>query len=341
MTNLNVSQRAYASLPDHYTKALDWRNWLQLNKRQFTARFGELTYTLEGPTAVDRADKVIVIAFEIDKSNAWLEVPIEVIDDICSQLNSTISFATVPNAYRGLFVEALLADHLELIEKITLSKISILHIYDSDSISDTELIFSKQDQPDFQILGYNLQAVDGTNYPLGLKLGNDRLRHLGRLYSQPLDGNLRLTGAGLIPSHLIRCLYGTTVISKRELADLVPGDCLLVDKPASDANLVSVELPNNMKAAGTLHNNALHISSQPEESTAKHEHSSDGVLLNFFLGEPELSDTDITTFAAGTVIPLSLSETPVDVSLNNKSFARGKLSEIDNRLVVQIDELTS
>ncbi len=334
-----TQQTLPTKLPFEQSNQEDLLDWLHGSQQENEFFIGDSRYKITGPAATDRASHPIVFALTIDGAEAWVEAPGQLIKNLSAQ-HADIALIDVPDAYRGLFFEAILSDLLAAIEAKSDTRLVVSHAYDSTTAIAAARIFANRSQPDFHLFGFEIEDADGMSYPLGLRIGTATLSSLCRLlaHEEPV-----ITGDSASDLLTAQCLYGMVNITRDALASLEPEDCLIVDKTLLQANFVTLLLENGQNAAGSLQVNQIHLTSELQETMEPNfaEPGPDEIQLSLIYGETRITQQDAADLKAGTSIDVKVPGSPIGVYADKQLIAHGRIVEIDNRLVVSIDELAA
>ncbi|OED36882.1 hypothetical protein AB833_26110 [Chromatiales bacterium (ex Bugula neritina AB1)] len=315
-------------------------DWLHTHRQSDPFNIGSTDYVIAGPVHTDRAENPFVIALTVDNIEAWIEIPRQLFQEICALPDQEITLAEVPDAYRGLFFEAVLSDILSRLEIESTAKIVISHIYDSATTIASRRIFSNRSQPDHHIFGFEIQTPEGIRHSIGLKVGTKTLVNLCQLIASkelaPLHNNPE-------ESKSVQCLYGKVNIKADALANIAKGDCLLVDKTLLQASFITLLLPDGLNAAGTLQENQIRLTSELQETMESNYTlpGPDEIQLNLIYGKPRISLEQATDLKAGSLVEVDTPESPIQVYTDKHLVARGQVVEIDKRLAIVVDELAA
>lgn len=161
----------------------------------------------------------------------------------------------------------------------------------------------------------------------------------------PLAGRARL----LLPAVAVRALRGApdlagngirlpvsvrsgrTALSEAELAELAPGDVVLLEPPDGLPDVVVV--PGGARAAGRCDDGVFHV----EEVTMTDRHAQLPVALEVELARVELSLSEIARLEPGATLPLALDRRGiVTLRVGERAIARGELVDVDGAVGVRV-----
>jgi type III secretion protein Q len=128
---------------------------------------------------------------------------------------------------------------------------------------------------------------------------------------------------------------GAAPLDAEALADLEPGDVVLVD-PFPDRRLAAVA-PGGLRILGTDANDSLHI----EEILMSDLTSEHHVALEVELARVSITLGDLIRLAPDAVLPLGIDRTgSVTLKLGDRTFARGRLVDVEGTIGVRIESMS-